>query len=478
MTCPCSQGINYVYGVYQEEHDLEGSFYWMAERVEIKASVKDGLLVLRGESPIAASVSVTTSQTSFEVFLNIGKTTIVIPLSSSPKTIQNVVIEFHGRLKELGDSRLLCFKARGLEFMSLGQPKKTVTNIPLVLGHGLLTGNVSCTFSSGWLRMRARRVGDSLLQLSGILSTPLHRKDQAVLTANGKPILEIQYGLYNPEYAYLGNVAFEGSINLTDFSREMIVRFGSVYLSDSSRATPSFQDWAWPLKNQEQPLPMLENMKRIGSLEVDWFLFSGASFVEKLNDVIGQRSVKDISVLDWGCGCGRLTRHLINKGYGKVTGIDIDPMNIEWCKTNLTGANFILVSPDLPLKLPKACFDLIIGHSVFTHLKEIDQFLWLAELNRLLKPGGKAIVTVMANYSSAIEPFDNSSFITLQTNGILDLGWQNDGVDSQKPGYYRRIFHSLDYIQKNWNAFFDVIAVLEGYSDHQAAIILRKHHEI
>jgi SAM-dependent methyltransferase len=473
MTYQIDPNLNYISGAYQEERDPEGVFRWLGERVEIETLGQEGLLFLRGESPVIGSTTVTTSQTSFVVSFNHGKTTIVVPISSKKK-LQTVVIEFSGRLEESGDSRSLCFKARELEFMPLGLPTKQLSNIPLVLEHGLLAGNVSATFSGGWLRMSARRVASNLLQLSGILVTPLHRREQVVLTANGKSISDIQYGLYNPDYPYLGNVAFEGRINLADFLSKTNIRFASVYVSDGTPATRPFQDWTWPLQKIEQPLPNVDNMKRIGSSEADWFLFSGASFVEKLHEVTGVKTVKDISVLDWGCGCGRLTRHLIDKGYGEITGIDIDPINIEWCKTNLNGAYFTLVSPDLPSKLPQAGFDLIVGHSVFTHLAEIDQFLWLAELNRLLKPGGNVVVTIMANYSAAIEPFESSSYINLQTNGFLDVGWQNDGVDTQKPGYYRRIFHTVDYILKNWTPFFEVTAVLDGYSDHQAAIVLRK----
>ena len=140
-------------------------------------------------------------------------------------------------------------------------------------------------------------------------------------------------------------------------------------------------------------------MRRIGAEKADWFLLGGASFVGKLPDVLAElglpNDLRGLNILDWGCGCGRLTRHLLDMGCHRVTGIDIDPVNIAWCERNLPGAHFQLVSPDLPSGFAEKQFDLVIAHSVMTHLSELDQYLWLVEINRLLRSGGIAVLTVM-----------------------------------------------------------------------------------
>ena len=44
---------------------------------------------------------------------------------------------------------------------------------------------------------------------------------------------------------------------------------------------------------------------------------------------IFQRSKR---ILDWGCGCGRVTVHLMSIEDGpQVLGCDIDPFAIHWC---------------------------------------------------------------------------------------------------------------------------------------------------
>lgn len=465
--------IYYTAGAYDLERDHEGVFRWLASRVEIQVAAPEGVLILAGHSPVAGHAVVRTPQATLNVRLNPGLVTIPIPVRTNGHP-QTVTIEFAQALHAPKDVRILSFKARTLSFRRPGRQPDGSGDAALVSGKGIYTGAVSTTFAQGWLRMHATLAHDRQLKLSGILVPPINRREPAVLTANGELLDKIRYGLFNFDYAYLGNVAFEGIVDLTRFEGQDGIRFSSAFAIDGQRATPSHQDWYWPLSGVDAPVPQAENMQRIGSTERDWFLFSGASFVEKLDEVLGISNRRNIHVLDWGCGCGRLTRHLINKGYGRITGIDIDPVNVRWSQANLPGAEFSLVSTDIPTPVPPGSVDLIIGHSVFTHLTEADQFLWLSELNRLLKPGGFALVTVMANFSAAIDPFDVNTYMALQRDGFLDVGWQKDGVDSEKPGFYRRIFHTIDYVLLYWSAYFEVCAALEGYSDHQNAILLRK----
>ncbi|WP_432472037.1 class I SAM-dependent methyltransferase [Amphritea sp. HPY] len=471
--------IKIVSGGYDLETADQGPFFWLGESVEIEVISSGGLMTLGGWSPLGGKVKITTPQVSFDVGLNREEDTeLVIPIGPADGK-QRVLIEFQQSLDIESDSRSLSFKAYCLSWQELQSPReKEVSATPLFESRGLLSGQVATVFSAGWLRMSVQRLDDDKLRISGILVTPSWRKEVAVLTANGEPLQEVEYGLFNPDYAFVGNVAFEGTVNLKLYADTDHIRFGSQYPMDGSIATPWYQDWFYPIRNSSLPLPKGENMRRIGSSEADWFLFSGASFVGKLADIFhqfsGSDSLKEISVLDWGCGCGRLTRQLIDEDYGDVAGIDIDPVNIEWCTANLPGASFSLVGPDLPTELLAENFDLIIGHSVFTHLTELDQFMWLAEINRLLKPGGLALVTVMANYSTAIEPFSPVGYTSLMNDGFLDVGWQEDGVDSQKPGFYRRIFHTSDYINKHWTNSLEVVSIQDGYSDHQTAVVLRK----
>lgn len=87
------------------------------------------------------------------------------------------------------------------------------------------------------------------------------------------------------------------------------------------------------------PLPEMHNIFRVArQISKQAFLFGGASWYLKLLQVAlktGAPIDKDKDVLDWGCGCGRIARHFFAADHKRITGIDIDPVNIEWANSHL-----------------------------------------------------------------------------------------------------------------------------------------------
>jgi len=100
-------------------------------------------------------------------------------------------------------------------------------------------------------------------------------------------------------------------------------------------------------------------------------------------------------VLDFGCGAGRTSRWLMAR-FPDVhfSGCDVDADAIAWCQKNLPGADFRTNNSVPPTSFPGVAFDLVYAISVFTHLSLEHQGLWMAELHRLLKPGGLLLFTV------------------------------------------------------------------------------------
>lgn len=100
------------------------------------------------------------------------------------------------------------------------------------------------------------------------------------------------------------------------------------------------------------------------------------------------------SILDLGCGCGRIMRHWSDLAGPALHGCDYNPYLVEWCSEHLPFADFAVnpLEPDLPFEDEQ--FGLVYAISVFTHLDAPLQAPWIAEVTRVVKPGGWILLTV------------------------------------------------------------------------------------
>lgn len=76
-----------------------------------------------------------------------------------------------------------------------------------------------------------------------------------------------------------------------------------------------------------------------------------------------------------------------------ISGTDYNPKLVEWCAANLHG-EFAVNKLAPPLRYADDKFDLVYALSVFTHLSENLQFAWIAELRRIIQPGGYLFITL------------------------------------------------------------------------------------
>ena len=180
-------------------------------------------------------------------------------------------------------------------------------------------------------------------------------------------------------------------------------------------------------------------------------------------------------ILDWGCGAGRVTRYVLSDTGCAVTGADIDPDNIAWCRQAYPGARFEQVPLRPPTPFDDGAFDLALGLSVMTHLREDDQWLWLAELQRVVRPGGLAFVSVRGPTQSAYNRFPPHLYRKVQESGYLDLSRDDalDGVIGDAE-YYRVAMHGRAYIAERWSTYFEVVAIVDAIAGLQDFVVLRR----
>lgn len=94
------------------------------------------------------------------------------------------------------------------------------------------------------------------------------------------------------------------------------------------------------------------------------------------------------TALDFGCGAGNLTRHLLELGFG-VTASDVSPRFLELVRKDFSDRGsldtFHLNGSDLA-GIPDDSFDLAATYSVLHHVP--DYLGAVAEMARVVKPGG------------------------------------------------------------------------------------------
>ena len=138
-----------------------------------------------------------------------------------------------------------------------------------------------------------------------------------------------------------------------------------------------------------------------GNANVTHFLDGGQLAAQSIQDTL-QRNNLPIenfhTMLDFGCGCGRVIRNWRSLHGVNIYGSDYNHELIAWCDENLDFAHFDSNDLAPPLSYENNKFDLIYALSVFTHLPEELQLTWLQELTRVLQPGGYLLVTTHGDH--------------------------------------------------------------------------------
>ncbi len=178
-------------------------------------------------------------------------------------------------------------------------------------------------------------------------------------------------------------------------------------------------------------------------------------------------------ILDWGCGCGRVLRYLLEAVPAtRVFGCDIDREAIEWLARSATGSSFEDIRPEPPTPYPEDQFDLVYGISIFTHLGEGMQDKWLQEIARVAKRSGVVMVTV---HGPELAP--RGLRRRLRKKGFAEERSNQASLFAPYANaeYYRTAFHTPAYVERHWARYFELLEYIpRGINMHQDLVIMRK----
>lgn len=239
------------------------------------------------------------------------------------------------------------------------------------------------------------------------------------------------------------------------------------------------------------PLPPRRLRATVGAPGARQYLSSGRAVADDLRDAVertGHAPAEFERVLELGCGTGRVMLQA-RRWFPGVVGCDVDEAAIAWGSQHDRGFFANPYSPPLPFGDDE--FDLLYAISVFTHLPSEAQHPWLAEVARVLRPGGLALITTQGPYfhwlmrcgtalgvrANMLEQLRTPPFV--EDAGFLYYSYDTSRIDPANPiashGDYGLAFHSPAFIREHWSRHFDVLAVEEQAINHGHDLaILRK----
>ena len=167
--------------------------------------------------------------------------------------------------------------------------------------------------------------------------------------------------------------------------------------------------------------------------ETEEFFTQGASETDAFLRFCGIVPGSEATVLEIGCGVGRMTRRL-SELFGSVVAVDVSEEMLRRCRSNLSAhSNVVYQLVDGDGTLPgvrDAEIDVVFSYITFQHVpSRAAQLRYFEECARVLRVGGKLAVQIRSTSATAVAlSFAGHLVHILQGRRTMNRAWRGSRV--------------------------------------------------
>jgi SAM-dependent methyltransferase len=186
----------------------------------------------------------------------------------------------------------------------------------------------------------------------------------------------------------------------------------------------------------------------------EFYYNSGIEAARYFANLLNEHGYADepVRILEWGCGPGRIVRHLpdLLGEHAEVVGSDYNPESVAWAQKSIANVRFVKNDLHPPLAFTSGTFDFAYAFSVFTHLSEESCLKWIGEIRRVLKENGLFFFTTHGDRSSQF-------LLPHEQRAYAQEGFYNRGKVREGTKMFMSL-HSPDYVRSTLLKGFDCLA--------------------
>lgn len=151
----------------------------------------------------------------------------------------------------------------------------------------------------------------------------------------------------------------------------------------------------WDQKAQQNPYWYISSYGPYEGRDLEEFWRSGLNIWQEIKATIDYWPSPSHTVVEIGCGVGRLTRAIAPE-VKEVFSFDISEQMLQLARQNVPSNVKLNLAEGTSLSsIPNACVDLALAYCVFQHLPTLKDFeSYLRAMHRVTKPGGIIAFTI------------------------------------------------------------------------------------